>query len=145
MRLSSIAHLYRVRLKVRLVLVQELLAVLGLSVGVALLFASQVSSTSLQGSIGELAHGLAGNATLQLTARDPRGVAQDMVGRVRRLAGVRFAAPLLEASALASGPAGSESVELVGADQSLSALGGRFVPHGELTPFGGIGRSHDSC
>ena len=31
MRLSSIAHLYRVRLKVRLVLVQELLAVLGLA------------------------------------------------------------------------------------------------------------------
>jgi putative ABC transport system permease protein len=51
MRLSSIAHLYRVRLKARLVLVQELLAVLGLSVGVALLFASQVASASLNGSV----------------------------------------------------------------------------------------------
>ncbi len=137
MKPSNVLLLYWVRLRARAA--QESLAIAGIAAGVALLFASQVSSTSLQGSIGELAHGLAGNATLQLTARDPRGVAQDMVGRVRRLAGVRFAAPLLEASALASGPAGSESVELVGADQSLSALGGRFVPHGELTPFGGIG------
>ena len=39
MRPSSIAHLYRVRLQARLVLVQELLAILGLTVGVALLFA----------------------------------------------------------------------------------------------------------
>jgi putative ABC transport system permease protein len=137
MKLSNVLLLYWVRLRARAA--QESLAIAGIAAGVALLFASQVSSTSLQGSIGELEHGLAGNATLQLAARDPHGVAQGIVGQVRRLAGVRFAAPLLEASALASGPAGSESVELVGADQSLSALGGSYVPHGELTPFGGIG------
>jgi putative ABC transport system permease protein len=134
---SNVLRLYWVRLNARAA--QESLAIAGIAAGVALLFASQVSSTSLHGSIGELEHGLAGNATLQLVARDPHGIAQGMVGRVRRLVGVLFAAPLLEAEALASGPAGSESVELVGADQSLSALGGRFVPRGELTPFGGIG------
>ena len=48
MRLSNIAHLYLVRLKARVVLVQELFAVLGIAVGVALLFASQVASTSLE-------------------------------------------------------------------------------------------------
>lgn len=137
MKPSNILTLYRVRLRARAA--QECLAILGIAAGVALLFASQISSSSLQGSVGELEHGIVGNATLQLAARDPRGMTQSMVGEVRRLSGVRFAAPLLEASAQASGPRGSESVQLVGADESLSALGGRFVPHGELSPFGGIG------
>ncbi len=137
MKPFNILLLYRVRLRARAV--QECLAIVGIAAGVALLFASQVSSSSLQGSVGELEHGIVGNATLQLAARDQHGLAQNVVGRVRRLAGVRFAAPLLEASAQANGPGGSESVELVGADQSLSALGGTLVPHGELTPFGGIG------
>jgi putative ABC transport system permease protein len=134
---SNVLWLYRVRLRARAA--QECLAIVGIAAGVALLFASQVTSSSLQGSVGELEHGIVGNATLQLAARDPHGLAQGVVGRVRRLQGVRFAAALLEADAQASGPGASESVELVGADQSLSALGGTFVPRGELTPFGGIG------
>jgi putative ABC transport system permease protein len=137
MKLSNVLLLYRVRLRARAA--QECLAIVGIAAGVALLFASQVSSSSLRGSVGELEHGIVGNATLQLAARDPHGLAQDVVERVRRLAGVRVAAPLLEADAQASGPHGSDSVQLVGADQSLSALGGTFVPQGELTPFGGIG------
>ncbi len=137
MKASNVVSLYRVRLRARAA--QECLAILGIAAGVALLFASQISSSSLRGSVSELEHGIVGNATLQLAARDPHGLSQSMVGRVRRLAGVRFAAPLLEASAQASGPRGGESVQLVGADESLSALGGRFVPHGELSPFGGIG------
>lgn len=137
MKLSNVLLLYRVRLRARAM--QECLAIVGIAAGVALLFASQVSSSSLRGSVGDLEHGIVGNATLQLAARDPHGLTQDVVERVRRLAGVRFAAPLLEANAQARGPGGSESVELVGADQSLSALGGTLVPHGELTPFGGIG------
>ena len=137
MKLSNVLLLYRVRLRARAA--QECLAIVGIAAGVALLFASQVSSSSLRGSVGELEHGIVGNATLQLAARDPHGVTEGMVERVRRLAGVRFAAPLLEAYAQASGPHGSESVQLVGADQSLSALGGTFVPHSELTPFGGVG------
>jgi putative ABC transport system permease protein len=136
-KLSNVLLLYRVRLRARAA--QECLAIVGIAAGVALLFASQVSSSSLRGSVGELEHGIVGNATLQLAARDPHGLAQGVVERVRRLAGVRFAAALLVASAQASGPGASESVELIGADQSLSALQGTLVPHGELTPFGGIG------
>lgn len=137
MRLSNVISLYRVRLRARAA--QECLAILGIAAGVALLFASQISSSSLKSSVSQLEHGIVGNATLQLAARDPRGFAQSVVADVRRLPGVRAAAPLLEANAQASGPRGSESVQLVGADESLSALGGRFVPHGELSPFGGIG------
>jgi putative ABC transport system permease protein len=136
-KLSNVISLYRVRLRARAA--QECLAIMGIAAGVALLFASQISSSSLQGSVSQLEHGIVGNATLQLAARDPRGLTQEMVGDVRRLAGVRAAAPLLEANAQASGPRGSESVQLVGADESLSKLGGRLVPHGELSPFGGIG------
>ena len=105
----------------------------------ALLFASQVSSSSLQSSVGELSHGIAGDATLQLLARDPQGFPQSMLARVRAIPGVRVAAPLLEASANAIGPRGSESVELVGADSSLAKLGGTLVRHAALTPFGGVG------
>jgi putative ABC transport system permease protein len=136
-RPANVLSLYRMRLRARAA--QELLAIVGIAAGVALLFASQVSSSSLQGSVGELEHGIVGNATLQLAARDPHGLPQRMVGRVRRLEGVHFAAPLIEASAQASGPSASESVELVGADESLAVLGGGLVPRGELSPFGGIG------
>ncbi len=137
MKPTNVLRLYRVRLRARLA--QECLAVLGIATGVALLFASQVSSSSLQSSVGELTHGIAGDATLQLLARSPQGFPQSTLPRVRAIPGVRTAAPLLEADANASGPRGSESVELVGADSSLAKLGGTLVRHTELTPFGGVG------
>ena len=68
MRLSNIAHLYVVRLKARVVLVQELFAVLGIAVGVALLFASQVASTSLDGSVAA-AHQRASSASPPTSSR----------------------------------------------------------------------------
>jgi putative ABC transport system permease protein len=134
---SNALRLYRVRLRARLA--QECFAIVGIAAGVALLFASQVSSSSLQSSVSQLSRGIVGNATLQLVARDPNGFPQSMLARVRGIPGVRVAAPLLEASANAVGPKGSESVELVGADTSLSALGGSLVRHTALTPFGSIG------
>ena len=130
-------RLYRVRLRARLV--QECLAIVGIAAGVALLFASQVSSSSLQSSVAELSRGIDGAATLELLARDPHGFPESTLGLVRRIPGVRVAAPLLEAGANAIGPRGSESVELVGADSSLSALGGTLVRHTALAPVGGIG------
>ena len=130
-------HLYRVRVRARLV--QELFAVLGIAAGVALLFASQVASQSLTSSVAQLSHGIVGNASLQLLARDPHGMPEGLLAQVRALPGVRVAAPLLEGSANASGPKASESVELVGADSSLRELGGALVRHTELEPFAGIG------
>jgi putative ABC transport system permease protein len=137
MKLSNALRLYRLRLRTRLV--QECLAVVGIAAGVALLFASQVASSSLQSSVSQLSRGIVGDATLQLLARDPHGFPQAMLTRVREIPGVRVAAPLLEASADAIGPRGRESVELIGADPSLSKLGGALVRHTALTPFGSIG------
>jgi putative ABC transport system permease protein len=136
-KLSNVLRLYRVRLRARLV--QECFAIVGIAAGVALLFASQVSNSSLQSSVSGLSRGIVGKATLQLVARDPNGFPQSMLAQVRAIPGVLVAAPLLEASANAVGPKGSESVELVGADASLSELNGTLVRHTALTPFGSIG------
>jgi putative ABC transport system permease protein len=132
----NVLHLYRVRLRARLL--QECFAIVGIAAGVALLFASQVATSSLSSSVAQLSHGIVGNATLQLLARDPHGFDSSLLGRVRAIEGVRAAAPLLEASTNASGPHGSESVELVGADSSLSTLGGTLVRHTSLSPFADI-------
>jgi putative ABC transport system permease protein len=137
MKPRNVLHLYRVRVRARLV--QECFALVGIAAGVALLFASQVASQSLTSSVAQLSRGIVGHATLQLLARDPQGMPESLLGRVRRIDGVRVAAPLLEASAQASGPRGSESVELVGADSSLRALGGALVRRTELEPFAGVG------
>lgn len=137
MKLANALRLYRVRLRSRLV--QECLAIAGIAAGVALLFASQVSSQSLQSNVGQLSHGIVGKATLQLLARDPHGFSQNMLARVREVRGVRVAVPLLEVSANAIGPTGSESVELLGADQSLRLLGGSLMAHLQAEPFGGVG------
>ncbi len=136
MKPRNLLHLYRVRLRARLL--QECFALVGIAAGVALLFASQVATSDLSNSVAQLSRGIVGNATLQLLARDAHGFEAGTLARVRAIPGVRAAAPLLEASAQASGPHGSESVELVGADTSLSTLGGALVRHTALSPFAGI-------
>ena len=123
----EILYIYRARLRARLVLVQELLAVLGIAVGVALLFASQVASTSLDGSIRQLTGGIIGNASLQLLARDPRGFDEQLLGRVRGLPGVRGAEPVLEQRATVIGPAGRRAVDLVAGDPRYVHIGGSLL------------------
>lgn len=135
-RLSSALHLYAARLRARLA--HEFLVLIGIAAGVALLFAAQIAGASLQSSVAQLAAGIEGRATLQLRARGQAGMPQSMLARVRRIPGVEVAAPLLEAGAQARGPRGSRAVELIGADSSLSRLGGRLVSHVSLAPFGGI-------
>jgi putative ABC transport system permease protein len=136
MRLSNIAHLYVVRLKARVVLVQELFAVLGIAVGVALLFASQVASTSLDASVAQLTSGVVGQSTYQLKARGPQGFSESLLGEVQRVPGVRAAVPVLDRQASVTGPSGSQSVDLIATDPSDVHLTGsllRHVPAAQLT------------
>lgn len=114
-RLAKIIRLYRLRLKVRAVLVQELLAVLGIAVGVALLFASQVASTSLDSSISELTSSVIGPAKFQLEARDSHGFSEHLLAEVRQTPGVSAAIPVLEQRIGIIGPNGRENVDLIGA------------------------------
>ncbi len=111
----------------RAVVVQELLAVLGIGVGVALLFASQVASTSLNGSVSELTRDLVGNMQLQLQARGPQGFDKQLLYSVRRIPGVAQALPVLQQQADVIGPNGREAVTLLGAAPNFAHSGGPLL------------------
>lgn len=125
MRLSGIRYIYEARLGARAVLVQEGFAILGIAVGVALLFASQISSTSLARSVTQLNSQLVGSAQVQLDARGPEGFRERLLGEVRRVVGVQVALPILERQVNVIGPTGSErSVDLIGVEpQAVRASG----------------------
>jgi putative ABC transport system permease protein len=125
MSLPNLLYFYRRRLRARFV--QELFALMGIAVGVALLFAVQVSNTSLSASIAQLTHGIAGTAQWQLAARDPEGFDAKLLGRVERIDGVKAAAPLLQATANAVGPRGQRAITLLASDPRLARLGGTLL------------------
>ncbi len=105
---------------------RELMAVAGVAAGVALLFAVQVAHHSITGSFEQVAHGVAGNATLELAARGPTGFDQNVAEEVQRTNGVKAAAPILTESVIAVGPAGQRALTLVGATEQVTALEGKL-------------------
>ncbi len=129
MRASSVVHLYHVRLKARAVFVQELLAAAGLAVGIALLFASQVASSSLNGSVAQLASGVVGHAQLQLAARDSRGFDQKLSTEIQHLPGVTSAVGVLDKRLGVIGPSGRQTVDLIAGEPGTVALSGPLLRH----------------
>jgi putative ABC transport system permease protein len=127
MRILDILFLYRARLRARTVLVQECFAILGIAVGVALLFASQVASTSLNRSVAELSSQIVGNTRFQLDARGPDGFDERLLGEVRAVPGVRIALPVLEQQASVIGPRGERSVDLIGTDPRFAHFAGPLL------------------
>lgn len=125
MRLSNTLFLYRARLRSRLV--QELLALVGISIGVALVFAALVANSSLTGSVKQLSEGVVGQASFQLAARGPDGFGERLVNDVMRVRGVKSAAPVLEARANVIGPEGRRSVQLFGGDPRFARFGGSLL------------------
>jgi putative ABC transport system permease protein len=123
----GVLYLYRVRMRRRFI--HELFALVGIAVGVALLFASQVSTASLTGSVEQLSSGIVGRARFQLAARTPDGFSQRLFDEVQRLPGVQSAAPVLEAQASVVGPAGEQSVDLIGTEPRFARLGGPLLRH----------------
>jgi putative ABC transport system permease protein len=87
MAVWEVLYIYRARLRARLMLVQELLAVVGIAVGVALLFASQVASTSLNGSVAQLTSQIVGRMPFQIWTRSPQGLEQRLLAEVRSIPG----------------------------------------------------------
>jgi putative ABC transport system permease protein len=130
--------LFSVRLRSRLV--QESLALAGIAVGVGLVFAALVASTSLTGSVRQLTEGIVGKASLQVAARAPGGFDERVTNDVRRLKGVETAAPILEARANVIGPKGRMSVLLLGGDASFTDLKGTV-----LQQFAGAGLNQDNA
>jgi putative ABC transport system permease protein len=137
MRLSSVVRLYRVRLRARLA--QELFAVVGIAIGVSLLFASQVANTSLNGSVRQLTSGIVGQMRFQIAARDSQGFDERLLAEAGHLPGVQGVAPVLEQNANIVGPSGAQSVDLVGTDPRLAHLGGRLARRVDLP---GLGRAN---
>jgi len=140
LRVSALVDLYRWRLSNHKA--QELLAGLGIAIGVALLFGVLVANSSLLGSAGQLVHGVTGKARLQLAARSPEGFEQRIARRVALLRGVRVAAPLLRENAVIVGPKGRESVQLIGvtgAEVVLEGSATRNLGSGALIVAGGLG------
>jgi putative ABC transport system permease protein len=127
MDLSEILFLYRARMRARNALTQEGFAILGIAVGVALLFASQVASTSLTRSVTQLTHQIVGDTQFQLIARGPNGFNERLLGDVRHMPGVQFALPVLEQQANVIGPGGQRSVDLVGTDPRFAHIGGPLL------------------
>lgn len=138
--LVNVTHLYVIRLKARVVLVQEIFAILGIAVGVGLLFASQVASTSLNGSVAQLTSSVIGKATLQLEARDSHGLSEHLLIQVQRMPGVRTAVPVLEQRVGLVGPTGSENVDLVGVEPRMVRLASSV-----LLPFGASRLAHQEA
>lgn len=114
-------YIYEARLGARASLIQEGFAILGIAVGVALLFASQVSSTSLTRSVAQLNGQLIGTAQLQLKARGFEGVSEQLVNRVRHIPGVTHALPVIERQTNLIGSHGQRAVDLVGVELSASS------------------------
>jgi putative ABC transport system permease protein len=140
LRVSALLDLYRWRLSNHKA--QELLAGLGIAIGVALLFGVLVANSSLLGSASQLVHGVTGRAHLQLAARSPEGFEQRIARRVALLKGVRVAAPLLRENAVIVGPKGRESVQLIGvtgAEVVLEGSATRNLGSGALIVAGGLG------
>jgi putative ABC transport system permease protein len=120
----TLGKLYRRNLRVQPL--RELMAVVGIAAGVALLFSVQVAHHSITGSFEEISHGVAGNATLELSARGPEGFDQRVSTEVERMPGVQAAAPILTQPIVAVGPGGRRALTLVGATEQVTALHGRL-------------------
>ncbi len=127
LRFGAVLFIYRERLRTHPV--QEALAGIGIAVGVALVFAVQVSHESVTASARQITQGVSGAAQLQISGRDTSGFSLDVLDAVRRLDGVVRAAPLLDQRAVLVGPDGRRhvSVNLASADPSLAGLSGALT------------------
>ncbi len=110
--LSLPFSLYAWRLRTRAA--QELLAAIGIAVGVALVFGVLVANTSIGGSASGLVHQLIGSAQLQLASRSQDGFSEQVARRVEALPGVQASSPLLQEDAVIAGSRGSEPIQLIG-------------------------------
>jgi putative ABC transport system permease protein len=71
MRVQTLVYFYGRRLRTHPI--QELLAGLGIAIGVALAFAVLVANGSIAGSAGQIMRAVVGRADVQLQARNARG------------------------------------------------------------------------
>jgi putative ABC transport system permease protein len=122
--LRTLLLFYRRHLRVQPL--RELMAVVGVGAGVALLFTVQVAHHSITASFEEITSGVAGRATLEMASRGPQGFPATVAQEVETLAAVKAAAPIYQQPIVAVGPKGRRALELVGASEQIDALHGRI-------------------
>ena len=128
MSLVDILWLYRARLRARAVLVQECFAIIGIAVGVALLFASQVASTSLTRSVSAAHQPDRRRHAVPARREGPQRLQRTAAEEARRLPGVQIALPVLEQQANVIGPrAVQRSVDLIGTDPRFAHFAGPLL------------------
>jgi putative ABC transport system permease protein len=120
--IPMLAYLYRTR--ARRQPLQEALAVFGIAIGVALIFAVEIANTSVPASVRSLYHQLAGKASLEVGARSPEGFGQSLEGKIAEAPGVFGAAGILDSRVTVTGPRGKVAVTLFGAQPAIGAIGG---------------------
>jgi putative ABC transport system permease protein len=123
-KLANVAALYQMRLRAQLG--QELLALVGIAVGVSLLFAALVANSSLTGSFERTTKGIVGEARYQFAARG-EGFDEGMLAKVESLPGVAAAAGILEVRAEVRAGAVRRSVVLIGVTPDFAKLGGTLT------------------
>jgi putative ABC transport system permease protein len=118
-KVRNVPYVLGGHVKSRSVLLQLAFAAFGLSVGVALLFASQIASTTLTHSAAELnTTQLVGAAQVQLDSPGPEGFPETVLAAVRRAPGVLKTLPIVERPAGVIGRKGERSVDLIGVEPS---------------------------
>jgi putative ABC transport system permease protein len=122
---GTLWHYYRARLRTQAA--QELLALVGIATGVALIFAVEVANTSVTGSVQKLVRGVTGEARLQVAARGGEGFHERVAAQVEHVPGVSLAAPALERRVGLSGTSGARAIDLIGVTPKLGSLGGQLV------------------
>jgi putative ABC transport system permease protein len=125
LRVSAALAYYCARLRRRWI--QELLAVCGIAAGVALLYATQVASTSLTGPVRQITAGLVGTSQVQLLARGSATFPEGVYEQVMRTPGVVRAAPVLQVPGSVAGPKGQSGVTYFGADPRVVRLRGSLL------------------
>lgn len=119
MRLRNIPYVLGGHIRSRSVLLQLAFASFGISVGVALLFSSQIASRTLTHSAAQLnTRQLVGGAQVQLDSRGPEGFPETLLSEVRRQPGVLKTLPVIERQATVIGGSGERSVDLIGVEPS---------------------------
>src|ERR1700691_2099879 len=139
-RVSVLKDMYRARLRRHLI--AELLAGVGVAIGVALVFGVLVANTSITGTTAALIRAVNGSATLQLAARSSMGFSERLADQAGELPGVKNAADVLRENATIVGPRGRASIQLVGVTANIVALGGSATQNlgaGAQLLEGGIG------
>jgi putative ABC transport system permease protein len=136
MSLAALIYFYGRRLRTHPV--QEALAGVGIAIGVALVFAVQVATSSITSGSSEVVKSIVGSADLQLHARSSSGLDERITDRVRAIPGVEAAAPVLDLTAgLRSSSRREITVQAVSSDASLATIDGlRSVPSGGFAPQG---------